>query len=140
MKRVKNSRILSGERGFTLIELLVVLIIIGVLAGLGIPKYFRAVERSRAQEGIMVLSAIYQAQQRFQQRTGVYAANGNALDVDIPVATALFGVPAITATTANIARIGGGQGDCGPAYTIILTYGAATLHTTTDTDCAFVLP
>ena len=130
----------NSEGGFTLIELLVVLIIIGVLAGLGIPKYFRAVERSRAQEGVMVLSAIYQAQQRFQQRNSSYATLPGQLDVDIPGNTTLFNVPFVNQTIATIQRNGGLTGDCGSGYVITLTYGASPLHTVSDADCAFVMP
>ena len=53
-----------NKKGFTLIELLVVVLIIGILAAMAMPQYFKAVERSRMTEADQLLSSIAQAQQR----------------------------------------------------------------------------
>ena len=45
-------------KGFTLLELIVVIIIIGVLATLSFVQYTRILERARATEAKMILSAI----------------------------------------------------------------------------------
>lgn len=47
-----------NKRGFTLIEVLTVVVILGVLASLALPKYARAVERSRATEAMASIKAI----------------------------------------------------------------------------------
>ena len=59
MTRMVRQRSASG--GFTLIEILVVIIIVGVLAGLGMPLLFRNVERSRAAEALNTLGVIRRA-------------------------------------------------------------------------------
>lgn len=69
------------NKGFTLIELLVVVLIIGILAAMAMPQYFKAVERSRMSEAITLLGNIAQAQQRKYLQVNRYAADYSALDV-----------------------------------------------------------
>ena len=53
----------SNKKAFTLIELLVVVLIIGVLAAIALPQYFRAVEKNYATEALINLSAMAEAAQ-----------------------------------------------------------------------------
>jgi prepilin-type N-terminal cleavage/methylation domain-containing protein len=73
-----------NKKGFTLIELLVVVLIIGILAAIALPQYFKAVEKSRASEALSVLGTIAAAEERFRlaSSTGVYTTDFGALDIE----------------------------------------------------------
>ena len=70
-----------NKKGFTLIELLVVVLIIGILAAMAMPAYFKAVERSRVAEAETLIGTVVNAQQRYKMKTGRYTIKWNALDV-----------------------------------------------------------
>ena len=67
--------------GFTLVELAVVIVIIGVLAAFGVPRFIKSVERSKAAEAFEYLASIRTAQERYQAQYGTYAANVTDLDI-----------------------------------------------------------
>lgn len=78
--------------GFSLIELLVVVAIIGVLAGIAIPRFMVATAKSKQAEAKGILKQIYVGQRIYHQQNDSYAANGQsasasgsfvALDVEI---------------------------------------------------------
>ena len=71
----------KSRRGFTLVELAVVIVIIGVLAAFGVPKFLNSVERSKAAEAFAYLSALRTAEERFQAKEGVYTADATKLDI-----------------------------------------------------------
>ena len=72
---------IKTNKGFTLIELLVVVLIIGILAAMAMPQYFKAVERSRMTEADTLLGSIAQSQRRKFLQTNRFAQNYKALDV-----------------------------------------------------------
>lgn len=72
---------IKNQKGFTLIELLVVVLIIGILAAMAMPQYFKAVERSRMTEAVTLLGNIAQSQQRKYLQINKYATNYKGLDV-----------------------------------------------------------
>ena len=72
---------MNNKKGFTLIELLVVVLIIGILAAMAIPQYFKAVERSRMGEAVTLLANIAQAQQRKYLQINKYTTKFQGLDV-----------------------------------------------------------
>lgn len=73
---------MKKKNGFTLIELLIVIIIIGILASFGIPKYFQLAERGRSTEAVHLLGALRASQLRYQNLYNAYAAGLGSLDVN----------------------------------------------------------
>ena len=71
----------NNRKGFTLIELLVVVLILGILAAMAMPQYFKAVERSRMSEAVSLLGSIAGAQQRKYLQINKYAEDYRGLDV-----------------------------------------------------------
>ena len=83
---MKNANI-SRLGGFTLIELLVVVLIIGILAAMALPQYFKAVERSRMTEAVTLMDSVVKAQRRKWMQTNRYAHRFEGLDVSPKGAT-----------------------------------------------------
>jgi len=72
-----------GRKAFTLVELAVVIVIIGVLAAFGVPRFLKSVERSKAAEAFSYLSAVRAAQERYSAQQGTYASDLTALDIQM---------------------------------------------------------
>jgi prepilin-type N-terminal cleavage/methylation domain-containing protein len=62
----------KAQRGFTLIELLVVVLVIGILAAIAVPQYFKVVEKGKFAETTQWLNALKGAQERYLARNGIY--------------------------------------------------------------------
>ena len=77
-----------SKKGFTLIELRVVVLIIGILASIAIPQYFKVVEQARVAEAMSVIATIKSAQERFLARGGNYTSSFTDLDVSYAGMTA----------------------------------------------------
>jgi prepilin-type N-terminal cleavage/methylation domain-containing protein len=69
-------RIKKSKGGFTLIELLVVVLIIGILAAIAVPQYFKVVEKGKAAEALSTVDSIRGAQERYLTNTGAYCGGG----------------------------------------------------------------
>src|SRR5438132_11315054 len=72
------------RKGFTLVELAVVIVIIGVLAAFGVPRFLKSVERSKAAEAFAYLSAVRSSMERYQAQNSTYSANLTDLDIKLP--------------------------------------------------------
>ena len=75
MKKIKN--------GFTLLELLIVVLIIGILAGIAVPQYKKAVLKSRLASMFPYVKAVKDAQERYYLINGSYANTLTKLDVNL---------------------------------------------------------
>ncbi len=76
-----------NRRGFTLLEIIIVVIIVGILASLALPRFFRTVEFSRANEALSNLSAVRRAMERcylFKNTYGTECDSFSELDVEDP--------------------------------------------------------
>ncbi len=88
MKKYNTGRL----SGFTLIELLVVVLIIGILAGVALPQYQKAVERSKSTEAFTIFSSIEKAVSMKFMESGADFFQGrpenkvvfDALDISFP--------------------------------------------------------
>lgn len=93
---------MNNKKGFTLIELLVVVLILGILAAMAMPQYFKAVERSRMTEAVTLMANIADAQQRKYLQVNRYAKEYTGLDVAPKGATgSLFYTKGTTAAPQN---------------------------------------
>ncbi|HBA61138.1 MAG TPA: hypothetical protein DCZ92_10030 [Elusimicrobia bacterium] len=129
------------KQGFTLIELLVVVLIIGILASVAIPQYFKIVEKGRAAEGISALSAMGGAQDREMLRTGAYTSDISTLDVS---ATGLKFFNITGNATAVTATRKAGNAACPTAYgcyTLVFTLATKRIVCTgTPDSCVSLQP
>jgi len=85
----------KSRGGFTLVELAVVIVIIGVLAAFGVPKFLASVEKIEGDRGVQLSGPRFnRPQERYLAQNGVYAtiadatapasSTGNPLDIVLP--------------------------------------------------------
>lgn len=79
MKNIKSSK-----KGFTLIELLVVVLIIGILAAIAVPKYQKAITKTKYTKARHYAKIIGRAVDFYHDATGVWPTRTDQLDVDLP--------------------------------------------------------
>jgi prepilin-type N-terminal cleavage/methylation domain-containing protein len=79
--QILNNASRRRAAGFTLVELAVVIVIIGVLAAFGVPRFIKSVEKSKASEAFEYLASVRTAQERYQSQNGTYAGDVTTLDI-----------------------------------------------------------
>ena len=96
---------LKTRKGFTLVELAVVIVIIGVLAAFGVPKFLQSVEKSKATEAFNYWSAVQSSQERYIAQNGTYWTTGTgSLDIILPTLQYFSPTPSVTGlnTTSGV--------------------------------------
>ena len=112
----------NNRKGFTLIELLVVVLIIGILASIAIPQYFKVVEKARVAEAMSVIAAIKSAEERYLAKGGMYTSDFTQLDISYAGMTAAQ-IPTKFFNGTIIAPAAGCAS--GPCYVLTMTRHAA---------------
>lgn len=74
---------MKNIKGFTLIELLVVILIIGVLAGIIVPKYQKAKEKAIMAEGVQLVKQIAEENRRYRLFTNTYTKDIEDLNMGL---------------------------------------------------------
>ncbi len=69
------------RRGFTLVGLAGLIVIIGVVALSGVPKFLNSVERLKASEAFAYLTDVRTAQERYLTKEGIYTTDPTDLDL-----------------------------------------------------------
>lgn len=94
----------NSQAGFTLIELLVVVLIVGILAAIAVPQYFKVVEKGKFAESMQWLSGFKGAQERYLAKNGTYfngAITSASFDVDLGAMTKFTASGCTSGTTPN---------------------------------------
>lgn len=82
MRNRKNDqplRLLNDTRGFTLIEIMVVMVILGILAGLIVPRIMDRPEEARRTKAAIQIQSIEQALKLYKLDNGVYPTTEQGL-------------------------------------------------------------
>lgn len=88
------------DGGFTLLEIMIVVSIVSVLAAIAVPRMLEAQRQAQKTKAIAQLRQIYDAQQRYREKNGTYAANLAAL-----VSARLLPSPFVS-TNLGVQRVG----------------------------------
>ncbi len=86
------------DKAFTLVEIMVVIVIIGILAGVSLPRIFRANEPAHAGDAVQTLGLLHSAQMTYcldhdcTSAANLYPTVCTALEITAAPNTSKFGV------------------------------------------------
>ncbi|MGH1467698.1 MAG: type IV pilin protein [Bdellovibrionales bacterium] len=76
-------KLVRNQKGFSLIEIVIVMMIIGVLAGVGVPQYTKMKKKAQQSEVKALLSVMYSAQSTFYGEWTQYYGDFNAVGFQV---------------------------------------------------------
>jgi general secretion pathway protein G len=85
--KLKKELFIPGRKGFTLIELMVVIIILGVLAGLVLPRFMGRTEEAKRTKAKLQIENLESALKLYKLDNGTYPTTQQGLDALVKLPT-----------------------------------------------------
>jgi len=87
---LRRGKIFQGNRGFTLIEIMVVVIILGILAGLVLPRFMGRTEEARRTKARIQIENLESALKMYKLDNGTYPSTEQGLEALVQKPTVGF--------------------------------------------------